>query len=374
MKNNKTLQRFLALLLCAAMMITYMPSPVYTLAEEQINDQPVAEEVVEQAESEAEPAAEEKPQVEEKVTEPEPEEKPQAEEKVTEQVKSEAEPAAEEKPQTEEKVTEPEPEEKPQAQTAGSESENAEAQPAEKQGSEDGTPPEATVEDASNTKEDSENKTVEKKFEKTSNNGITVVVDGIFPEGVELMTVEPVDAGKVLNALGENEGAKAVRIAFQDKDGAKVDPEGKLSVSVDATGLEEGKTYKVFYNENGKKEANLGEEFKTDALMFAVVCVDEDEEVENKFRKINDSEYEIAGDMNISDMLDLIDKDIRYIDTDSKSVGGWVAEKIGDIPARNDKFNYKDMTVTVKDVEEQRINTVIVNLKSQNKNRKEKSD
>ena len=101
---------------------------------------------------------------------------------------------------------------------------------------------------------------------------------------------------------------------------------------------------------------------------------DEDEEVENKFRKINDSEYEIAGDMNISDMLDLIDKDIRYIDTDSKSVGGWVAEKIGDIPARNDKFNYKDMTVTVKDVEEQRINTVIVNLKSQNKNRKEKSD
>ena len=101
---------------------------------------------------------------------------------------------------------------------------------------------------------------------------------------------------------------------------------------------------------------------------------DEDEEVKNKFKKINDNEYEIAGDMNISDMLDLIDKDVRYIDTDSKSVGGWVVEMIGDIPAKNDTFHYKDMTVTVKDVEEQRINIVAVNLQSQYKDKKEKSD
>jgi len=101
---------------------------------------------------------------------------------------------------------------------------------------------------------------------------------------------------------------------------------------------------------------------------------DEDEEVENKFRKISDSEYEIAGDMNISDMLDLIDKEVRYIDTDSKFVGGWVAERIGDIPAKNDTFRYKDLTVTVKDVEEQRINTVIVRLESQDKDKKEKGD
>ena len=78
--------------------------------------------------------------------------------------------------------------------------------------------------------------------------------------------------------------------------------------------------------------------------------------------------------MNISDMLDLIDKDVRYIDTDSKSVGGWVVEMIGDIPAKNDTFHYKDMTVTVKDVEEQRINIVAVNLQSQYKDKKEKSD
>ena len=97
---------------------------------------------------------------------------------------------------------------------------------------------------------------------------------------------------------------------------------------------------------------------------------DEDEEVENKFKKIADNKYEIAGDMNISDMLDLIDKDVKYIDTDSKSVGGWVIEQIGDIPIQNDKFTYKDLIVMVNDIEDQRINsvTIILGTAENNKN------
>ena len=76
MKNNATLKRFLALLLCAAMMITYMPSPVYTLAGEATGETSVATE---------EPAAEEpkaeEPKAEEKAPEPKPEEKPKEEER-----------------------------------------------------------------------------------------------------------------------------------------------------------------------------------------------------------------------------------------------------------------------------------------------------
>ena len=99
---------------------------------------------------------------------------------------------------------------------------------------------------------------------------------------------------------------------------------------------------------------------------------DEDEEVENKFRKISDSEYEIAGDMNISEMLDLFEKDSKYIDTDSKSVGGWVIEQIGDIPEKDDTFIYKDFVVKINGVEDQRINTVNITMVS--KNGKEKND
>lgn len=87
---------------------------------------------------------------------------------------------------------------------------------------------------------------------------------------------------------------------------------------------------------------------------------DEDEEVEHKFRKLSENKFEISGDMNIDDMLELIDKDSRYIDSDSKSVGGWVIEQIGDIPEENSSFEYKELEITVTDVEDQRINKILM--------------
>ena len=87
---------------------------------------------------------------------------------------------------------------------------------------------------------------------------------------------------------------------------------------------------------------------------------DEDEEIEHKYRKLDDNKYEISGDMNLDDMLELIDKDDKYIKADSKSVGGWVIEQIGDIPDINSSFTYKELTVTVTEVEDQRVNCVIL--------------
>ncbi len=87
---------------------------------------------------------------------------------------------------------------------------------------------------------------------------------------------------------------------------------------------------------------------------------DEDEEIEHKYKKISDNKYEISGDMNIDDMLELFDKDDKYLHSDSKSVGGWVIEQIGDIPEKGSSFTYKELTVTVKNMEDQRIIDVIV--------------
>ena len=53
MKKNRTFKRFLAFLLCAAMMITYMPSSVYTLADETGDEAAVEEEVKAPAEPKA---------------------------------------------------------------------------------------------------------------------------------------------------------------------------------------------------------------------------------------------------------------------------------------------------------------------------------
>ncbi len=95
---------------------------------------------------------------------------------------------------------------------------------------------------------------------------------------------------------------------------------------------------------------------------------DEDEEVENKYRSISDNEYEISGDMNISDMLELLNKDSDYIETENKSIGGWVIEQIGDIPQIGTKFTFGDLNVTVAEVEDKRVNYITVKCTPDNKN------
>ncbi len=82
---------------------------------------------------------------------------------------------------------------------------------------------------------------------------------------------------------------------------------------------------------------------------------DEDEEVEHKFRKIEENKYELSGDMNLDDVLELLGKDHRYLESDSKTVGGWVTEQIGDIPQEGASFVYKELEITVTSVEDQRI-------------------
>ena len=87
---------------------------------------------------------------------------------------------------------------------------------------------------------------------------------------------------------------------------------------------------------------------------------DEDEEIEHKYKILAQNKYEISGDLNINDMLELIDKDSKYIESDSKSVGGWVIEQIGDIPEKGSSFTYRELTITVKDIEDQRVNSIIM--------------
>ena len=77
MKHNKSLKRFMAFLLCAAMIITYMPSSVYTLADEGSGNAAVASE--EAAEAPAEKASKPAPKAEEPKAEEPKAEEPKAE-------------------------------------------------------------------------------------------------------------------------------------------------------------------------------------------------------------------------------------------------------------------------------------------------------
>lgn len=98
---------------------------------------------------------------------------------------------------------------------------------------------------------------------------------------------------------------------------------------------------------------------------------DEDEEVEHKYKKVGVNKYEISGDLNLYEFLDLFNKDTKYIESDSKSVGGWALEFFGKIPENNDQFTYKEFSVTVKSIEDQRINSVLVEFNPYDENEQE---
>ena len=100
MKHNKSLKRFMTFLLCAAMIITYMPSSVYTLADEGSGNAAVASE--EAAEAPAEKASEPAPKAEEPKAE-----EPKAEEP-SDEGKAEADKPADKPAAEEEKAKEPE--------------------------------------------------------------------------------------------------------------------------------------------------------------------------------------------------------------------------------------------------------------------------
>ena len=93
---------------------------------------------------------------------------------------------------------------------------------------------------------------------------------------------------------------------------------------------------------------------------------DEDEVAESKYKRLSGNKFEISGDMHINDMLELIGKEPKYIESESKSVGGWVIEQIGDIPQNGDGFVYRELKVTVNEVEDNRINTITLEYLREN--------
>ena len=89
---------------------------------------------------------------------------------------------------------------------------------------------------------------------------------------------------------------------------------------------------------------------------------DETDTVEDEVTKKSESEYEIDGDMPISDFLDLMDIREENFDFESETVGGWTIESFGRFPEAGESFRYADFTVTVLAMNELRVERVLVKI------------
>ncbi|MCQ4021541.1 MULTISPECIES: HlyC/CorC family transporter [unclassified Ruminococcus] len=87
---------------------------------------------------------------------------------------------------------------------------------------------------------------------------------------------------------------------------------------------------------------------------------DEDEEIEASYKKVDDSTFELSGDLSLEDLSALLNIKESKFDSESVSLGGWIFEKLGKIPDAGEVFEFCGYNFKILDVSEQRITLVNV--------------
>lgn len=103
---------------------------------------------------------------------------------------------------------------------------------------------------------------------------------------------------------------------------------------------------------------------------------DEDEEIEEDVVCIAENVYEVKAQANIYDVFDRIG--VAYTDKElpsgSNTVGGWILDTLQDIPEEKESFSFNNVTVTVMEMDDLRIQTVRMEVVPQEDNAEEEED
>lgn len=96
---------------------------------------------------------------------------------------------------------------------------------------------------------------------------------------------------------------------------------------------------------------------------------DEHDEIVNYFTEIDETTYLVDGRAELDKFFEKfgIDED-EAENFDSQTVNGWVLEKIGDIPKKNQSFNYKNLTIIVNRLTQRRILDIKVLINKSDEN------
>lgn len=89
---------------------------------------------------------------------------------------------------------------------------------------------------------------------------------------------------------------------------------------------------------------------------------DELDEVVLDYHQISETEYQVDGDMNIYDFLELIEYDDRDFESEYTTVGGWCTDMLQKFPETGDTFDFANITVTILDVDKMRVGNIKVDI------------
>ena len=89
---------------------------------------------------------------------------------------------------------------------------------------------------------------------------------------------------------------------------------------------------------------------------------DETDTVEQEVVQRAEGEYELDGDMVISDFLELLGRDEDSFEAESDTVGGWTVERFGRFPQVGDSFRFENLRLTVLAMDSRRVERVLVQV------------
>ena len=87
---------------------------------------------------------------------------------------------------------------------------------------------------------------------------------------------------------------------------------------------------------------------------------DENDDIVNDWQDMGKGRYECAGDLNLTEFFGHLDLDDGEVETGCATVGGWATENLGAMPVPFDAFDYKNFTILVKEVEDNRIERLVI--------------
>ena len=93
---------------------------------------------------------------------------------------------------------------------------------------------------------------------------------------------------------------------------------------------------------------------------------DETDTVQEEVVRRGENEFEIDGDMTMSDFLELVEIREDDLEAESETVGGWTVELAGDYPVQGAVIEYENLTIKVLQMDGRRVEKLLVIRKEEN--------
>ena len=89
---------------------------------------------------------------------------------------------------------------------------------------------------------------------------------------------------------------------------------------------------------------------------------DETDVVDPEIVKKNENEFEVDGDLSISDFVELAGLDEDVFEAESETAGGWVVEKLGHFPTAGETLETEGLSITVLSMDGLRVEKILVKI------------